>query len=137
MIIALYVASQSGAAAPATLSESLVRIDSEPAFRQAIRDSGGMMLVEFYTDYCPACRRQLPVMGALADRFAGRATIAVANAQRLPSVSEREEIQAVPTMILYVNGRPMERLVGLRRERELAELIEKHLPAEQDARSGT
>ena len=129
VLIALFIVSRTGGAVQTEASSNLVQLRSDAAYDAAINDPGGVVLIEFYTDYCPACRRQLPALNSLADRFAGRALVAIVNAARVRNVSKRENIQGVPTILLYAGGKQVKRVVGLTAENRLAGLIEKYLPA--------
>lgn len=127
VVIALILASGTGSVDALPRSRNLVPLNSEEAYHQAISGPGKVVLVEFYTPHCPACRKQLPVLSALADRFAGRATVATLNAARLGELVGHEGISAVPTMLLFRDSQRVETVVGLRSEGELTALLEKHL----------
>ena len=81
------------------------------------------MLVAFYTSHCPACHRQVPELAKLADDQMGRASVAVVDARRLSSVAGRENIKAVPTLLLYRAGQVEKRLEGLTAAEDLAKML--------------
>ncbi len=133
VIVGLVLASRGGSVDAMPHSTNLLRLDTTAAYEQTVSSPGQVVLVEFYTSQCPACRAQLPALNALADRFAGKATVAVANAAALSDVAMREGIEAVPTMLVYRDGKLVETLVGLKKEKELSALLEKHLGAADPA----
>jgi thiol-disulfide isomerase/thioredoxin len=126
VVIALILAGGTGSVDALPRSRSLLAIDSDDAYRQAVSGTGKVTLVEFYTRYCPACRQQLPVLNVLADRFAGRAAVATVNASELSELAGREGISAVPTILVFRDGRRVETVVGFRNEPELTALLERH-----------
>jgi len=134
VIIALMLASTASSVQATPRSANLVSLDSEAQYRDAVSGEGKAALVEFFTPQCPACARQLPARNALADRFAGRATIATVNAHALANLAQREGVGAVPTMLIFPDGRRLETFVGVTAEEKLAELLEKHLPEKAGAR---
>ncbi len=136
VIIGLVLASRGGSVDAMPHSANLVQLETQARYEQTVSAPGQVVLVEFYTSQCPACRAQLPTLNALADRFAGKATVAVANAAALNAVATREGIEAVPTMLVFKDGKLVETLVGLRKEKELSALLDKHLGAPASASAG-
>jgi len=117
---------------PYAPSEHLLRVGSEEAFEGALAESQQPVLVEFYTSGCPACRRLEPELHSLADRFAGRATVAQVNAGELRALSARYGIRAVPTLLLFAGRQEKARVVGYRPQEELAALLEQHMGSDAD-----
>ncbi|MGD8240736.1 MAG: thioredoxin family protein [Armatimonadota bacterium] len=138
VVVALLLASRAGGAEALLTSENLVRVDSPETYERAVGPSAGVALVAFYTRHCPSCHRQLRAVSRLADRFAGRATVAVVDANAVPAVAGEEGIRAVPTMLLYRDGEQVRRFSGVTDEEELAarvdELLETSEPSPQDGR---
>ena len=109
---------------PYTPSAHLLRIGSGEAFEEKVLKNPRPVLVEFYTARCPACRRLEPEVHALADRFAGRAVVAQVDAAALPALAERYRVRAVPTLLLFSDGKEVSRTVGYRPAESLAALLE-------------
>jgi len=112
-----------------TPSPHVVAIDTTQAFEEKVLRGEGPVLVEFYTQLCPACRRLEPELHAFADRFAGRVKVAHVDAARLRDLSLRYEIGAVPTLILFSGGRQVARTTGYLSASQLARLVEPYLPS--------
>jgi len=112
-----------------TPSPHLLSIETAEAFEQEVLQADRPVLVEFYTPACRHCRRLEPVVHSLADRFAGRATIAKLDGGALRDISRRYRIRAVPALLLFVGGQEVDRTVGYQREEKLAALIEQYAPA--------
>ena len=106
-----------------TPSPHLMSIQSAQSFEEKVIKGQGPVLVEFYTARCPACRRLEPEMHALADRLAARATVAQVDAAALPAIAGRYAIQAVPTLLVFRDGKEVSRTLGYQRAEELAALI--------------
>ena len=87
----------------------------------------GVVLVDFWAEWCGPCRRLAPTVEALAGEFDGRAVVAKLNVDENPSVPGRFMIRGIPTLLLFKNGQLAETLVGLRPKEDIAGLIEKHL----------
>ena len=87
----------------------------------------GVVLVDFWAEWCGPCRRLAPTVEALAGEYDGRATVAKLNVDENPSVPSRFMIRGIPTLLLFKNGELAETMVGLAAKEDIAKLIEKHL----------
>jgi thioredoxin 1 len=94
-------------------------------FDQETKD--GVVLVDFWAEWCGPCRRLAPAVDALATEFEGRATVAKLNVDENPNVPGRFMIRGIPTLLLFKNGQLAETLVGLAPKEDIARMIEKHL----------
>lgn len=87
----------------------------------------GVVLVDFWAEWCGPCRRIAPIVDELAAQFEGRATIGKMNVDENPSVPMRFMVRGIPTLLLFKNGNLEETVVGLTGKEDLARLIERHL----------
>ena len=90
--------------------------------------SKGVVLVDFWAEWCGPCRRLAPTVEALASEFDGRATVAKMNVDENPEVPGRFAIRGIPTLLLFKEGQLAESIVGLAAKEDIAKLIERHLP---------
>jgi thioredoxin len=94
-------------------------------FDQEIRD--GVVLVDFWAEWCGPCRRIAPIVEELAGQYDGRATVGKLNVDENPNVPGRFMIRGIPTLLLFKNGQLADTLVGLAPKEDIARMIEKHL----------
>jgi thioredoxin 1 len=87
----------------------------------------GVVLVDFWAEWCGPCRRLAPTVDALASDFDGRATVAKLNVDENPNVPGRFAIRGIPTLLLFKDGALAETIVGLVPKDDIARLIERHL----------
>jgi thioredoxin 1 len=87
----------------------------------------GVVLVDFWAEWCGPCRRLAPTVDALASDFDGRATVAKLNVDENPNVPGRYAIRGIPTLLLFKNGELAETIVGLVPKDDIAKMIERHL----------
>ena len=87
----------------------------------------GVVLVDFWAEWCGPCRRLAPTVDALAGEFDGRMTVAKLNVDENPGVPGRFMIRGIPTLLLFKDGQVAETLVGLASKEDIARLIEKHI----------
>ena len=88
----------------------------------------GVVLVDFWAEWCGPCRRIAPIVEQLATDYEGRATIGKMNVDENPNIpTSRFQVRGIPTLVVLKNGKLEETLVGLVPKEEIARLIEKHL----------
>ncbi len=87
----------------------------------------GLVLVDFWAEWCGPCRRLAPTVDALASEYDGRAIVAKMNVDENPNVPGRFAIRGIPTLLLFKNGQLAETIVGLQSKEVIAAKIESHL----------
>ena len=107
------------------MASEKVRTFTDSNFDQETKS--GVVLVDFWAEWCGPCRRLAPTVDALAGEFDGRATVAKLNVDENPNVPGRFMIRGIPTLLIFKNGHLEETLVGLAPKEDIARLLEKHL----------
>lgn len=97
-------------------------IISADDFEIAIKN--GVTLVDFNAPWCAPCRAQEPILAKLATQFEGKAQIAAMNIDNNREAAGELGIQSIPTLIIFKNGKEIQRFVGLQSENTLADVIE-------------
>ena len=87
----------------------------------------GVVLVDFWAEWCGPCRRLAPTVEALAAEFEGRASVGKMNVDENPNVPGRFAIRGIPTLLLFKSGQLAETIVGLVPKDDIARMIERHL----------
>lgn len=89
-------------------------------------DSGvaqGVVLVDFYADWCGPCRMLTPIVEELAKEMSGKVTIAKVDTDQSVDVAARHEVTSIPTLILFKDGQVIKRIVGLKDLDALRQMI--------------
>jgi thioredoxin 1 len=96
-------------------------------FEQAVLQSDQPVLVDFWAPWCGPCHALAPILAEVAADWAGRARVMKLNVDVSPSSTERLSVRAIPTLILFKNGREVERLLGAVNKREIARRLDHHI----------
>lgn len=83
----------------------------------------GVTLVDFYADWCGPCRRIAPVIEELASEMQGKATIAKLDIEQAQSTTASFQVMSIPTLILFKDGKEVNRIVGLTDKEKLKQVI--------------
>jgi thioredoxin 1 len=87
----------------------------------------GVVLVDFWAEWCGPCRLLAPTVDAIATDYVGRATVAKLNVDENPNVPGRFAIRGIPTLLIFKDGQLAETIVGLVPKDDIVRAIERHL----------
>jgi thioredoxin 1 len=107
------------------MASDKLRTLTDSNFDQEIKD--GVVLVDFWAEWCGPCRRIAPIVEELAGQYDGRATVGKLNVDENPNVPGRFMIRGIPTLLLFKNGQLADTLVGLAPKEDIARMIDRHL----------
>jgi thioredoxin 1 len=83
----------------------------------------GVTLVDFHADWCGPCRMLAPVLEQVAKDVKGKAVVAKVDIDSEQKTASHFQITSVPTMILFKDGKEVQRLIGLRTADVVKEFI--------------
>lgn len=99
---------------------------TDQSFAADVLGSSTPVLVDFWAEWCGPCRMLSPIVDQLASEMAS-VQFRKINVDENPSVPSSLGISAIPTLVLYKDGKPVDRIVGLLAKDNLKKVIEKHL----------
>ena len=87
------------------------------------RISNGVAVVDFWAEWCGPCKMQLPIIEEFSSEMEGKATIGKVNVDEELELAQSFGIQSIPTLILFKDGKPVKKLVGLHSKESLYEEV--------------
>ncbi|WP_435194652.1 thioredoxin [Natronomonas sp. EA1] len=97
-----------------------IRIETRAQFEELVR-SRDVVLVDFYADWCGPCKLLEPTVETLARE--SPATVLKVDVDEHQAIASEYQVQGVPTLYLFVDGEPRERMVGVQDEATLSNTI--------------
>lgn len=100
---------------------------TESTFQNEVIDSSEPVLVDFTAVWCSPCKMLDPVVKDLASDWSGKVKVFKLDVDENPSVSMNYQVMGVPTLILFKNGEPVERVTGYSPKNRLVKKFDPHL----------
>lgn len=90
---------------------SAIEMNNE-LFKNKVLGGNEPVLVEFWAPWCVYCRRIAPALDKVAQQYAGKVMVAKVNIDDEPLLAAREQIEVIPTLIIYQNGQALGSIVA-------------------------
>ncbi|OPY04513.1 MAG: Thioredoxin-1 [Syntrophaceae bacterium PtaB.Bin038] len=100
---------------------------SEETFDAEVLKSTQPSLVDFWAPWCGPCRAIAPVLDELAEEYKGKVKVAKVNVDENRKLAGDHGIQSIPTMLLFKDGKVVDKLIGLVPKDRLKALMDKVL----------
>ncbi|AIZ57259.1 thioredoxin 2 [Candidatus Methanoplasma termitum] len=95
---------------------------TDSTFDKFVKDNR-IAVIDCWAPWCGPCRRMGPIIEELSNDLKGKAGVAKLNVDNNQAISARFGIRAIPTVLLFKDGVPVETLVGLRGKEDFLDII--------------
>ncbi len=97
---------------------------TDDTFEETIKNNP-KVIVDFWAPWCGPCLMMAPVMEELSEKYAGKVLFCKINVDENPRAAMDNAIMAIPTLILYSNGKIIDKIIGAVPRDTLVGAIEK------------
>jgi len=106
-----------------------MRAVTDASFGAEVLQSEKPVLVDFWAEWCSPCRKVAIVLEELERELADVVDIVKVNTDANPEVTNTYRVRSVPTLTMFMGGRPVRQLVGAWPKGDLIRLIESAVQA--------
>lgn len=85
---------------------------TDATFTQDVLQSVKPVIVDFWAEWCTPCKMIAPVLEEIAEKNAGKVTIAKLDIDENPEISAKYQILSIPTMLVFKGGEVIKQVVG-------------------------
>ncbi|CAH9085263.1 unnamed protein product [Cuscuta europaea] len=101
------------------------------SFDDLLEECDKAVLVDFYATWCGPCQFMIPILNEVGNAMKDKINVVKIDTEKYPSIADKYKIQALPTFILFKDGKPCLRFEGALSADNLIERIEGALKAAQ------
>ncbi len=96
---------------------------TDDSFAVDVLQSKGLVLVDFWAEWCGPCKAIAPALDEIGAEYAGKLTVAKVNIDDNPVTPNTYAVRGIPTLILFKDGKPVATKVGAAPKSALKEWV--------------
>jgi thioredoxin 1 len=100
---------------------------TDKSFEADVLSAEGVVITDFWAAWCGPCKMVAPILEQIANEYEDQLKVAKLDVDNNPVTAMRYGVQSIPTLIVFKNGREMERIIGYMPKDRLLTRIKPHL----------
>ncbi|WP_036478650.1 thioredoxin [Myxosarcina sp. GI1] len=93
------------------------------SFQELLDNSPKPVLVDFYATWCGPCQMMSPILEQVGTQLRDRLQVVKIDTDKYPKLASQYRIEALPTLVLFKNGQPVERIEGVLQAPQLVQRL--------------
>lgn len=106
---------------------SKVKHLSDATFKSEVLDAKQPVLVDFYASWCGPCKMMAPAIENLSKTYGDKIAVYKVDVDENPNLSNKYQIQSIPAIKIFKNGKVVQETTGFTPEADLKGLVDKAL----------
>ncbi len=107
-----------------SFKNAVIAINSIEEFKFKIQNTNQTVLVEFYSDWCTPCRKMAPILNEFSLNNSDRLSVYKVNFDYMQEIVHNYNIFGIPTILIFMNGKEVKRVLGFRNYNQLELLMD-------------
>ncbi len=95
-------------------------------FASLVNESDRPVLIDFWAAWCGPCRMVAPIIDSIAREVRGKAVVGKLDVDHNPQTASRFAVRSIPTLIIFRNGREVDRMVGMQSREAILSRLSVH-----------
>mgnify|MGYP003383123438 FL=1 len=100
---------------------------TDKTFEELVVQAETPVLVDFWAEWCGPCKMIAPVLEEIAGEMDGKLTIGKLDVDHNQNTAMAFGVMSIPTLLLFKNGEPVDRIVGFQPKAQLVNRLQKHV----------
>ncbi|HBE9436621.1 thioredoxin [Clostridioides difficile] len=105
----------------------MIKIINHNEFINEVENKDGLVVVDFFATWCGPCKMLSPIYEALGDEMAEKAKFLKVDIDQSIELAQKFEVSTVPTMMIFKDGKPVDRLIGFMPKDNLKKKVESYM----------
>ena len=105
----------------------MAQVINSEEFNNLVENTEGIAVVDFFSTWCGPCKMLAPVFQEVGNEFEEKADFYKVDIDESLDIARQFSVSTVPTVIIFRNGEPIERLVGFMPKENLAAKIKEYI----------
>ncbi|PZV09585.1 MAG: thioredoxin [Leptolyngbya sp.] len=97
------------------------------SFEDLLAGASGPVLVDFYATWCGPCQMMASILTTVSSQLKGQLKIVKIDTDKYPQIASQYRIAALPTLVLFKSGQPIDRIEGVLPADQLVARLQPHL----------
>lgn len=94
------------------------------SFEEMLSGSDVPVLVDFYADWCGPCQMMVPILEQVNAQLQNRLRVVKIDTEKYTMLASQYQITALPTLVLFKQGQPVERIEGVMQAEQLVQHLQ-------------
>jgi thioredoxin len=94
------------------------------SFQELLAQTSKPVLVDFYATWCGPCQLMVPILEEVSQQIGDRVQVVKIDSDKYPHLASQYRIEALPTLVLFKNGEPIDRIEGVQQAPQLIQHLQ-------------